>query len=257
MQHSRFSRLMRGMATLAAATALAVIPAVPSQAITYTYLVGHVMNIGGGWCTGGYTVTGTSGMFTMTAGHCGSPGQTVRGTDAAFATIAHKKPTTQGDSLLTSAHAGVTQLQIIVDPRTGRTPGDGRVVGVMPSSQQTNGTLVGKMGVTTGWTEGKISSRSTWYGRTLICTTAKADRGDSGGPVWRADGNGLRAVGMTVAGTSNGDMCYHPMDELLREWGASLPTFAGLVGPTSAEPLNRTLDDLPEIDPSELVSLVG
>lgn len=250
---------MRGMATLAAATALAVIPAVPSQALTYTYLVGHVMYTPAGRCTGGYTVVGTSGTFTMTAGHCGSPGQTVRGTDAAFATIAYKKPETQGDSLLTQVHSGVSQLQIIVDPLTGRTPGgDGRVVGVMPSSQQTNGTLVGKMGTTTGWTEGKISSRSTWYGRTLICTTAKADYGDSGGPVWRADGNGLRAVGMTVAKLmTDNSMCYHPMDELLREWGASLPTFAGVVAPASAEAISGTLDDLPEIDPSDLVSLVG
>ena len=249
---------MRGMATLAAATALVVIPAVPSQALTYTYLVGHVMYVGPSRCTGGYTVVGTSGMFTMTAGHCGSPGQTVRGTDAAFATIAYKKPDTQGDSLLTQVHAGVSQLQIIVDPLTGRTPGgDGRVVGVMPSSQQTNGTLVGKMGTTTGWTEGTIYGKSTWHGRTVICSTARTQPGDSGGPVWRADQYGLRAVGMTVSYDKNtGYGCYHPMDSLLQEWGASLPTFSRSAA-AADEATGVSLADLPEADMTNMVPAAG
>jgi len=251
-------KFKRALAAIVAATALALIPAVPSQALTYTYLVGHPMYFPGGSCTGGYTIVGSSGMFTMTAGHCGSVGNVVRGTDAPFASVSYKKPTTRGDSLLTTVYAGVTQLQIIVDPRTGSSPGsNGKVTGVMPSSQQTSGTLVGKMGITTGWTEGTVYGTIPWYGRTAICSTAQTRPGDSGGPVWRADQYGLRAVGMTVAYfESTGYGCYLPMDQLLAEWGATLPTFpGGALAPASAG--TAAIADLPELDTTGLVPAMG
>lgn len=251
-------RLARGVAAVAAATALTVIPAVPSHASTYQYLVGHPMYMSGGLCTGGYTVVGASGMFTMAAGHCGYPGRTVSGTSAAYGTVAHLKPSSQGGSLLVSAYSGVTQYQIIVDPLTGLAPGGGgKVVRVMPTSQQTNDTRIDKMGFTTGWTEGKITGTTSWFGRAAICTTAITRAGDSGGPVWRYDQYGLRAVGMIVAhhDVTHGG-CYHPMDQLLHEWGATLPTFGSSAASTTG-PGDLSLSDLPWIDPSHHVPAGG
>lgn len=263
----RFARASAVVATVASLGILGISPASAESnaegevapAVSYTYNVGNRMAFSNGnICTGGYSIRGNSGVFTMTAGHCGSVGNTISGPAGTWARVSYKKPTTQGDSLLATAYSGVTQMQIIRDPRTGRVPaGTGRVTGVMPTSQQKTGTLVGKMGVTTGWTEGKIYGTTTWMGRTAICSTARTLPGDSGGPVWRSDGNGLRAVGMTVAyikSTSNG--CYLPMDQLLSEWGAWLPVFASRAGATEVNP-TEVYEGLPKIDPSLLVPAVG
>ncbi|WP_156366510.1 hypothetical protein [Microbacterium sp. No. 7] len=145
--------------------------------------------------------------------------------------------------------------QIVVDPLTGISPGpgaQGRITGLMPTSAQTKGTLVGKMGKRTGKTEGKITGTYSWYGVTGIVADFFADKGDSGGPVWRWDGNGLRAVGVQV-GVLHHQLTqkyigavYIPIETLLAQWGnASLPVFSSptarmvrddaRIGPTSEQ----------------------
>lgn len=141
---------------------------------------------------------------------------------------------------------------------TGRSPGPGgagRVTGVFPKSSLGSGTLVGKMGVTSGWTEGTIYGTITWYGMTAYCSTARTRGGDSGGPVWRSDGGGLRAVGITVAynaDTSNG--CFIPIQDLLNEWGAWLPVFPSLAAADVPQPAAKPL---PVLDPTGLIPAIG
>lgn len=80
--------------------------------------------------------------------------------------------------------------------------------------------MVGKMGQTTGWTEGTITS----YGMTAYCPQAYTWAGDSGGPVWRTGGGGVLAVGITAAYCEDsGDGCFIPIQDLLNERGAWLP----------------------------------
>lgn len=229
----------RTAAILLAAVFPALIAAQPAQALSYSYMAGHpvqVLNSDGelAGCTGSWTINGSSGSFIMTAGHCGDwAGLAVSGTQARFGSYAFEKDGAAGnglgDSGLIRYDAGVTPYQIIVDPVSGRSPGDGRVTGVMPTSEQTVGTLVGKMGVTSGWTEGTITQTFDWAGVTAVCGTWKVLPGDSGGPVWRNDGNGLRAVGMTVGYLTRGGVqvagCYIPIETLLTQWGAKMNVF--------------------------------
>lgn len=226
-------KLARGGIGTVMAAILALVLGVPSPAyaLTYNYYAGHPANRpDGGTCTGAYTIYGTSGSFILTAGHCFTVGERVWGTDASYGTVAYTKSGVgDGDSALIRYDSWVTPYQIVVDPKTGRSPGNGgRVTGKMPNHEQTNGTLVGKMGVTTGWTEGRIGFRYDRNGKYVFCADYLRDKGDSGGPVWRLDSQGLRAVGMhTNPAQYNGKTygCYIPIDTLLVQWGASMNFF--------------------------------
>ncbi|MEU8232093.1 hypothetical protein AB0C12_21110 [Actinoplanes sp. NPDC048967] len=224
-------RAGRRLAALLVATTVTAVGALagagPAQAATYFFQPGHPTFVGGRSgvpCTGGYAIRGTSGLFFLTAGHCGGVGSVIYGTDARFGRIAYSRWTTN-DTALIQPDSGVDAYQIVVDPRTGRSPG--KVSGVFPTSSLGNGVLVGKMGVTTGWTEGRIYGTIPWYGMTAYCSVARTSAGDSGGPVWRTDGaGGVVAVGITVAyyeDTHNG--CFIPIQTLLSNWGATLPAF--------------------------------
>lgn len=219
-----------------------------TTASTYYYNAGHPMQFTGpgpGVCTGAYTITGASGAFILTAGHCAGVGSTVYGTSSAFGTVAHRKMSPNGDSELISYYSNVTPYQIIVDPKTGNRPGPGglgQVTGIMPNGAQTVGTLVGKMGKTTGWTEGAISGTEDWNGTAVIVAQYHSDRGDSGGPVWRYDGAGLRAVGMHVGSVVDKytkqriGAAYIPINTLLQQWGAALPVFPRTFATSKAAP---------------------
>lgn len=228
---------------------------VTSAAASYSYYAGHPLYFGGAGtlpaCTGSYTIYGASGSFILTAGHCGAVGSTVFGTSSAFATVAHRKyPAPNGDSELLSYYSFVTPYQIIVDPVTGARPGPGglgRVTGRMPNGAQTVGVLVGKMGITTGWTEGSITSTYNWRGVQAVVANYWSQGGDSGGPVWRHDGAGLRAVGMHVGSLYNSSdvrigAVYIPINTLLTQWGASMGVFPLALASTGAD---LSVDDLP------------
>ena len=247
------------------ATLLVVLTGVqPAQASWYDYLVGHVLYKGVPyipWCTGGYVIYGASGTFILTAGHCYNPGVRVYGTTAGFGSLRYQKWTsTTGDSGLIDADPGVTMYQTIVDPVSGTSPGpnnSGQVTGKMSNDEQTYGTLVGKMGITTGWTDGTIQYRyHLWYGLYSYCATYNRAGGDSGGPVWRWDGQGLRAAGMHVGkfdfeGATYG--CYLPIDTLLSQWGASMNFWPSSAARGQVLPE----DTMPESDSTELPPIIS
>lgn len=240
---------------IAAGTVLSLLSATaqPASAATYFFNPGHPTYFGGpgsgSYCTGGYAIRGSSGIFILTDGHCSPVGTTVYGTSRSFGTIAYSRWTTH-DTALFREFSGDDAYQIVVDPVTGHSPGTGRITGIFPKSGLTAGTLIGKMGVTTGWTEGSIYGTVSWHGMTAYCSHAKTWAGDSGGPVWRSDSGGLRAVGITVAYyPSSGDGCFIPIQDLLDEWGAWLPVF-----PSAAD---ATLDPAPETAPLPVLDTAG
>lgn len=206
------------------------------------------------FCTGGYAIRGTDGLFLLTAGHCAQLNAAVYGQDARFGTVAHTKYPAD-DTALIKLTAPNDAYQIVVDPLTGRTPGgSGKVVGVLSSTQFKNGFLVGKMGYATGWTEGKIYAESAWHGKVAFCARMRGNYGDSGGPVWRtAPGGGVYALGIVVAGDPGNDgTCFYPISRLLQGWGAQLPTFPSGAAALREEPPAEAAAPLAYVDPSEL-----
>ncbi|MEV4735679.1 MULTISPECIES: hypothetical protein [unclassified Microbacterium] len=183
-------------------------------------------------CSGGFAIAGDSGFFLTTAATCGwmiASDRSIRGDSGYYADVFATRAT--DPTVLLRMRSGNDAHQILVDPTTGVSPGDGRVQGWTPTSSQSVGMLVGKMGIDTGWTEGKILGIAPGrFGEYLICTDAPAGPGDVGGPVWRWDASGLRALG-TIAGiTEAGGACYRPIQETLYAYGAYLPSFGASQG---------------------------
>jgi hypothetical protein len=239
MGRKRFTALLVALALLCVGV---LVSAAPAQAAGYIYRPGHPMYLTGprsaSYCTGAYAVRGTDGMFLVTAGHCwgyGGTGGTVYGTDARFGTVIRNDRigdfylTNSFDGALVRMDAGDDAYQIVVDPVTLQSPG--KVVGYLNNSALSAGLAVGKMGTTTGWTEGRITAwRTVTYPDGvrdyLLCSTAGVDAGDSGGPVWQSDGAGhVWAVGITIARTGAGEMCFNPIQNVLNRFGAWLPVF--------------------------------
>jgi hypothetical protein len=155
---------------------------------------------------------------------------------SAGASVAYTGPSlgdTQLDSGLIKEVPRDDAYQIVRNPKTGGLPGGtGKVVGVMNSSNFVDGFLVGKMGVTSGWTEGAIYGHTdNWNGSglTIYCYRGVTKAGDSGGPVWRtAPGGGVYALGIVVSYNTvdNQSGCFLPLDGLLKRWNAWLPKFS-------------------------------
>lgn len=185
-------------------------------------------------CTGGYAIAGDSGTFLTTAASCEigmAADLSIRGDAGYYADVFARR---DGDPMvLLRLRLGNDAHQLVVDPLTGAMPGDGRIQGWTASAAQPVGLLIGKMGIDSGWTEGRVLGTAPGrFGEQLLCTDAAAAPGDFGGPVWRNDSSGLRALG-TVAGiTAEGGACYRPIQETLYEYGAYLPAF----GPDQGRP---------------------
>lgn len=235
---------------------------------TYYFMPGHPMFFGGpgsgSYCTGGYAIRGSSGMFLLTDGHCAGVGTTVYGTSRAFGHVTYTQYTTN-DTELVSEISPDDAYQTVVDPLTGNHPGgSGKVVGYLDESYFTTGFLVGKMGETTGWSEGQIDGWTYWPNGTknevAYCSHAYTQPGDSGGPVWRtAPGGGVYALGITVAyNTNTGDGCFLPITHLLNLWGAWLPVWPNPNHRVSAHhSANMTPPGLPYLNPSVFSPAVG
>lgn len=245
------TRLRALSVLLVTAAALATsAPASAQEDAPYFFRPGHPVyfdnggTVSGGYygkCTGGYVIAGTDGTFIVT-GNCHVIFSSVRGESRRFGQLAYANGTTD----LIAVDPGDDAYQIVVDPLTGAVPSDGRVVGYMPTGEQKQGTLVGKMGVGSGWTEGRITGWIPWHGGSqAICTDAAAAAGDAGGPVWRWDQDGLRAVGIVVAWNQESEsMCYLPMQQVLRDWGAWLPAFGSTA---CADEPGRIDPEIPEL----------
>lgn len=205
-----------------------------------------------GHCTAGYAIAGSDGTFVTSSSSCMVIHWAVRGVDRAFGFVA----AASAPSLLfrmTLPPAWDTPpddaLQVVVDPVSGASPGDGQIESYVPTSEQVPGLAVAKMGAGSGWTEGVVTGSATWQGVTVICSSARTAPGDAGGPVWRWDRYGLRAVGITVAyDPATGDGCYLPMEDLLSRWGAWLPVFPTVFPSGRAYPGQpRTAGSLPAL----------
>lgn len=185
-------------------------------------------------CSGGYAIAGDSGFFLTTAAACGflvAADGSIRGDAGYHADVFARRD--KDPTVLLRMRSGNDAHQIVVDPTTGATPGDGLVRGWTRSVDQPVGLLVGKMGIDTGWTEGRVLGIAPGrFGEYLLCTDALASSGDVGGPVWRNDASGLRALGTVVGISDHGGACYRPIQETLYEYGAYLPTF----GPDQGRP---------------------
>ena len=256
------TRIRRSLA-FALAAAVALVIAMPGVAqAAYFFRPGEPMFFGSPgnlahYCTGGYAVRGTDGLFLLTAGHCDVANRAVYGTDARFGTVAFTKYPGD-DTALVRLTAGNDAYQIVVDPLTGRVPGGtGKVVGYLATSNFTTGYLIGKMGRTTGWTEGAIYGQLLVEGQILYCSRARVDDGDSGGPVWRtAPGGGVYAAGIVVAkDLSTGGTCFAPIARLLQVWGATLPRFSSGARAVQPTPELPAADPLPFIYPSRLATV--
>lgn len=226
-----------------AASASAQITPVP-DAIGYDYspgepaIWGSTAGTAGAYydkaCSGGYAIAGDSGFFLTTAAACGfmiAPDGSIRGDAGYHADVFARR--SADPTVLLRMRPGNDAHQLLIDPITLEMPGNGRVQGWTRSVHQPVGLLVGKMGIDTGWTEGRILGTAPGrFGEQLLCTDAPASAGDVGGPVWRNDASGLRALG-TVAGISDrGGACYRPIQETLYQYGAYLPSF----GPDQGRP---------------------
>lgn len=185
-------------------------------------------------CTGGFAIAGDSGFFLTTAAACSvgiSADGSIRTDEGYYADVFARR--SSDPTVLLRMRPGNDAFQLVVDPTTGAMPGDGLVRGWMPSVEQSAGMLIGKMGIDTGWTEGVILGTAPgFYGDTVLCTDAPAGPGDVGGPVWRDDEFGLRALGTVVGITDQGGACYRPIQETLYQYGAYLPSF----GPDQGRP---------------------
>jgi hypothetical protein len=223
------------------APASAEIRPVP-QASGYDYSVGEPAILGsvagtaGAYydkaCTGGYAIAGDSGFFLTTAQNCRvgiSADGSIRGDAGYHGDIFYSNP--RDPLSLITMRSGNDAHQDVVDPITGARPGSGLVIGWTRSVDQPAGYVIGKMGIDTGWTEGKVVGTAPGpNGTSLLCTTARATAGDIGGPVWRSEGANVRALGTVVGVSDQGGACYRPIQETLYQYGASLPSFGAPQG---------------------------
>jgi len=209
----------------------------PGEPAIFTPVGGQAGSMYDRACTAGFAIAGDDGFFLLAAQDCKRPGLTdtydgnVRGDAGIFAHDFARRST--DPTFLLRMTDGNDAHQLVVDPTTGEMPGNGAIQGWMPSSEQAVGLLIGKMGISSGWTEGEILGTAPGrYGELLLCTDAPAAPGDIGGPVWRSDSAGLRALGTVVAISDQGGACYRPIQETLYQYGAYLPSF----GPDQGRP---------------------
>lgn len=238
----------------------------PAHAVAtwYYFYPGHPTYFGGpkagGVCTGGYAIRGASGMFFLSDSHCAGVGAIAYGTGSRFGTFAYSRHDNP-DTALIQPDSGVDALQIVVNHKTGASPG--RIVGIYDEAFLGVGVLVGKMGDTTGWTEGHIYGTIIWKGMIAYCAHAANDgafalAGDSGGPVWRTGPNGVLAVGIMVAGNAiSGDACFYPIKRVVDEWGAWLPDFSEARAAVIRPPGRAVPPTPPPIADDNFVPLVG
>ncbi|MFC7545868.1 S1 family peptidase [Plantactinospora sp. GCM10030261] len=172
-----------------------------------------------GRCSVGFAV---SGGF-VTAGHCGTVGQSTEGSNGVA------QGTFQGSSFPGNDYAWVaTNGSWTPQPHVNDYAGG--VVTVSGSAESAVGSSVCRSGSTTGWHCGTIQSKNETvnYAEGAVSgmtrTSACAEPGDSGGS-WLT---GNQAQGVTSGGsgncTSGGTTFFQPVNEILAAYGLSLVT---------------------------------
>ncbi len=209
----------------AAATAFVEKAGVPAGAVTvkqstesprvFDVVGGNSYIIEGSWrCSVGFSVNGGF----ISAGHCGSPGDTTTGPSGTFAGSSfpgndYSYVTVSGESLI----GGVNNYA-------------GGTVAVSGSQEAPIGSSICRSGSTTGWHCGTIGARNATVNYAegsvsgLIRTNVCAEPGDSGGSAI----SGNQAQGVTSGGSGNcssgGTTYFQPVNEILSAYGLSLIT---------------------------------
>lgn len=197
---------------------------------------GNAYYIGGSRCSVGFSVNGGF----VTAGHCGSTGQTTTQPSGTF----------RGSSFPGNDYAWV-QVAAGNTPRGLVNNYSGGTVTVNGSAEAAVGASVCRSGSTTGWHCGTIQAKNssvTYPQGTvngLTRTNACAEPGDSGGS-WMS---GNQAQGVTSGGsgncTSGGTTYFQPVNEILSAYGLALVTGGG--SPPTTPPPGGACSSYPNV----------
>ncbi|MFJ5113819.1 S1 family peptidase [Streptomyces sp. NPDC088551] len=181
---------------------------------------------GGARCSLGFNVIdGNGAPGFLTAGHCGVAAD--EWSDAAggapVGTVQQATFPGDGDFAFVSYDDAATEAPSTVDT------GDGQTVDITGAAEATVGQAVIRMGSTTGLNDGSVTgldatvnyAEGTVTG--LIQTDVCAEPGDSGGPLFTADGS---AIGLTSGGsgdcTVGGETFFQPVTTALAAVGAQI-----------------------------------
>lgn len=187
---------------------------------------GDAIFAGGARCSLGFNVTTNDGRpGILTAGHCAAAGRQwslTRG-GRPVATVRQATFPGNGDFSLLTYNDAATSAPSAVDT------GGGRLVTITRAAAARVGTQVSRMGSTTGLHNGRVTALNATVnypeGRVtgLIQTTVCAEAGDSGGPLFTADGS---AIGVTSGGSGNcrtgGVTFFQPATTALAAVGARI-----------------------------------
>ncbi|NUH36153.1 S1 family peptidase [Streptomyces samsunensis] len=180
---------------------------------------------GGARCSLGFNVTTDSGAPAfLTAGHCGVAAEQWSDSQngAAIGTVQDATFPGDGDFALVTYDDPNTEAPSAVN--TGN-----QNVDIVGAAEATVGQQVQRMGSTTGLNDGSVTGldatvnypEGTVSG--LIQTDVCAEPGDSGGPLFNADGN---AIGLTSGGsgdcTAGGETFFQPVTTALEAVGAQI-----------------------------------
>lgn len=181
---------------------------------------------GGARCSMGFNVTtqdGTPGF--LTAGHCGVAAEqwSEDQNGAPVGTVQAATFPGDGDFALLTYDDPATEAPSEVDV------GDGRTVTIGQAGEAAVGLEVIRMGSTTGLADGSVTGLGATVNYAegsvsgLIQTNVCAEPGDSGGPLFTADGT---AIGLTSGGsgdcTSGGETFFQPVSTTLAAVGAEI-----------------------------------
>lgn len=216
----------RAFAASAGSSAVRVVASTETPKPLYDVVGGDAYYIGGGRCSVGFSV---SGGF-VTAGHCGSTGDTTSGYNQV------SQGTFRGSSFPGNDYSWV-QVNSNWTPTPYVDNYSGGTVTVAGSTEAAVGASICRSGSTTGWHCGTISAKNQTVNyaegsvsgltRTNVC----AEPGDSGGS-WLS---GQQAQGVTSGGsgdcTSGGTTYFQPVNEILSAYGLTLTTSGGGTDP--------------------------
>ncbi|WP_439657225.1 S1 family peptidase [Lentzea sp. HUAS TT2] len=187
---------------------------------------GDAIFAGNSRCSLGFNVvTGDGRPAILTAGHCTAAGRQFSLTPGgrAAATVVRSTFPGNGDFALLTYNNRDTAAPSEVDT------GNGRKVRIQRAAEARVGTQVQRMGSTTGLRAGRVTGLNATVnypeGRVtgLIQTTVCAEGGDSGGPMFTANGN---AIGLTSGGSgdcrSGGVTFFQPVTRALAAVGARI-----------------------------------
>ncbi|WP_448318898.1 S1 family peptidase, partial [Streptomyces sp. CO7] len=184
---------------------------------------------GGGRCSIGFPVTRSGTQGFVTAGHCGTVGQSTSGYNQVAQGTFQGSTFPGRDMAWVAVNANWTATATVVSSGS-------QVAG---STQAAVGASICRSGSTTGWRCGTVQQHNTsvtyqegtvsGVTRTSVC----AEPGDSGGSFI----SGSQAQGVTSGGSGNcssgGTTYYYPVNPILSSYGLTLKTAGPTTPPTT------------------------